>query len=168
MLTTSLKLASASLFFALSSPSSICFASSISSSAFSNGTFPISFKYIRTGSSRPMPSGMDKSSFDISILDNSSSRPASSISSTSSSTGSCSLSMAARISTLVFSSSSKILSNNSPSMEASGNSDKISSYFRVFLFFAAISSKVAIFSLNVVIFSSIFVAPSFQYISDLQ
>ena len=61
MLTTSLRLASASFFFASSSPSSILLASSVSSSALKRGTLPISFRYIRTGSSIFMPSGRERS-----------------------------------------------------------------------------------------------------------
>ena len=56
ILTVSRRLASESFFFASSSPSSIRFASSISSSELNNGILPISFKYIRTGSSVPTPS----------------------------------------------------------------------------------------------------------------
>ena len=66
MLTTRRRFASASSFFASSSPSSILCASSISLSALKSGTFPISFKYILTGSSMLTPSGTDRSIFSIS------------------------------------------------------------------------------------------------------
>ena len=49
-------MASARRFFAASSPSSIRLASSISSSGVKRSTLPISFRYIRTGSSMASPS----------------------------------------------------------------------------------------------------------------
>ena len=61
MLTTSLKFASQSILFASSSPFSILFASSISSSAVKRGTLPISLRYILTGSSTAIPFGKDAS-----------------------------------------------------------------------------------------------------------
>ena len=66
MLTTRRRFASASFFLASISPCSIRCAKSTSSSAVKSGTFPISFKYIRTGSSMLTPSGIDKSIFSIS------------------------------------------------------------------------------------------------------
>ena len=72
VLTTRRRFASASLFLAASSPSSIRFASSISSSVDKSGTFPISLRYIRTGSSRLTPSGTERSIFSISISSSSS------------------------------------------------------------------------------------------------
>ena len=62
MLTTSRRFASVSFFFAASSPSSTLFASSISSSVLRSGTLPISFKYMRTGSSVLTPSSTSTSS----------------------------------------------------------------------------------------------------------
>ena len=85
ILTTRRRLASASLFLALSSPSDILLARSISSSALKRGTFPISFKYIRTGSSILIPSGTDRSIFSISTSSSSSARIRSSISASRSS-----------------------------------------------------------------------------------
>ena len=78
--TTSLRFASASAFFASSSPFSIRFASSISSSAVRRGTLPISLRYIRTGSSMLTPS----TSESMSIF----STPSSSVSARSSALGS--------------------------------------------------------------------------------
>ena len=66
MLTTRRRFASASSFFASSSPSSMRCASSISRSALRSGTLPISFKYIRTGSSTLTPSGTERSIFSTS------------------------------------------------------------------------------------------------------
>ena len=62
MLTTSLRLASHKRCLASSSPASILLARLISSSAVSKATLPISFKYIRTGSSTAMPFGRFESS----------------------------------------------------------------------------------------------------------
>ena len=62
MLTTRRRLASVSCFFASSSPASTRFASSTSCSVVSSGTFPISFRYIRTGSSVLTPSSTSTSS----------------------------------------------------------------------------------------------------------
>ena len=56
MLTTKRRFASIRRSFADSSPCAFLFANSISSSAVKSGTVPISFKYIRTGSSVPTPS----------------------------------------------------------------------------------------------------------------
>ena len=66
MLTTRRRFASASSFLASSSPSSIRWASSISRSALKRGTFPISFRYMRTGSSMLTPSGTERSMFSTS------------------------------------------------------------------------------------------------------
>ena len=60
--TTRRRLASARRFLAFSSPSSIRLASSISSSGDSRSTLPISFRYIRTGSSMARPSAKTVSS----------------------------------------------------------------------------------------------------------
>ena len=61
MLTTRRRLASARRFCASKSPSSMRLASLISSSADSKGTRPISLRYILTGSSILMPSGILRS-----------------------------------------------------------------------------------------------------------
>ena len=95
MLTTSLRLASQSFFFASSSPFSIFLASSISSSAESRGTLPISLRYILTGSSTVIPLGSEasRSTFPSSItISSSCSRSSTSRLRSSASSGSISVS----------------------------------------------------------------------------
>ena len=83
MLTTRRRLASVSFFLAIfptltssgvapsALPASILLANIISSSADSRGTRPISFKYMRTGSSILTPSGTVKFTFTVSFSDSS-------------------------------------------------------------------------------------------------
>jgi len=75
ILTTRRKLASINLSLATGSPSDLRLASSSSSSAVNNGTVPISFKYILTGSSVPTPSS--KPTLSNSTISSSSSKSSS-------------------------------------------------------------------------------------------
>ena len=153
ILTTSLKLASAKRFFASSSPSAILFASSISSSALKRGTFPISFKYIRTGSSILMPSGTERSIFSTST--SSSSVITISISSSASSSAlirSTSIPLASRY--------SKILSICSASSSMSEKKSLISCNSKILFFFFPRATSSFNFSPNFAMFSSIYLCPS--------
>ena len=69
------------IFSIATAPSSIFWASSISSSAERRGTLPISLRYIRTGSSTLTPSGTERSIFSTSTSSSSSSMISSSTSS---------------------------------------------------------------------------------------
>ena len=82
---SSLRFFKIAIFSFATAPSSIFWARSISSSALSSGTFPISFKYIRTGSSIETPSGTERSIFSTSISSSSSFNRSSSSTSSSSS-----------------------------------------------------------------------------------
>ena len=153
MLTTRRRFASARRFLAASSPFSILFASSISSSAERSGTLPISFRYIRTGSSMLTPSGTERSILSSSI------------------SSSSSLSMSASSSSRIISSAllSVILSTSTPLASRKSNTFSICStpsgwslkksliswYSSTFFFFLASSRSSTSFSLNLPIFISI-------------
>ena len=140
MLTTRRKFASARRFFASWSPSSIRFASSISSSAESSGTLPISFKYIRTGSSMDTPSGTERSIFSTSI--------SSSSSTSSRMSSSASSSVILKTSILFASRKSRIFSNLSESSCISAKKSLISWYSNIFFFFFARLNSSFNFSWN--------------------
>ena len=152
MLTTRRRLASARRFLASSSPCSIRFASSISSSAVRRLTLPISLRYIRTGSSMLTPSGTERS-----IL-------SSSISSSSSSLSSSASSSSIRLSSLpeIRSTSTPLASRKSYTFSICSTSrgwslkkSLISWYSSTFFFFFASSRSSTSFSLNLPIFISI-------------
>ena len=155
ILTTRRRFDSASFFFASSSPSSIFFASSISSSGESSGTFPISFKYIRTGSSTPIPSGTDRSICSTSI---SSSGSASSSSENRSGSISSSFDIF-KTSTCFLSRKSYMRSSFSGVSSSPAKASRTSVSSRTFFLLFASSRSFDNFSSNVSVFSSII--PSF-------
>ena len=121
------------IFSFATAPASMFFASSISSSALKRGTLPISFKYIRTGSSMDTPSGTERSIFSTSI---------SSSSSTSSKISSSESSSVIRSTSILFASrKSRILSNCSASNCMSAKKSLISWYSNMFFFFLAKANR---------------------------
>ena len=146
MLTTRRRLVSASRFFASSSPASIRLANSISSSGDNREIFPISFRYMRTGSSTLMPSGTENSICSRSM------------SSSNSSSGSSSISSSfpiRRISILFASRKSKITSHFSESRLSPEKKSRISCSSRTLFFFLASAKSRCSFSSNPNTFSSI-------------
>ena len=117
------------IFSFATAPASMFFASSISSSALKRGTLPISFKYIRTGSSMDTPSGTERSIFSTSI-------------STSSKISSSESSSVIRSTSILFASrKSRILSNCSASNCMSAKKSLISWYSNMFFFFLAKANR---------------------------
>ena len=164
MLTTRRRFASARRFFASSSPSSILCASLISSSAERSGTLPISFKYMRTGSSMLTPSGTERSMFSISIS-SSSERSMSSSSRTrrsrSAAFGSSVMSERRSTSMPLASRYSNTFSICSASSGISRKKSLISWYSRTLFFFLPYATSSFNFSINFALSKSID-CPSFH------
>ena len=148
MLTTRRRFASARRFLASSSPSAILLARSTSSSAVRSGTLPISFRYMRTGSSMLIPSGTDRSSFSMSTSSSSEiMRSTSSISSSSPLMRSTSMLCDSRY--------SNTFSMWSGSSSISEKKSLISCTSRILFFFFPRETRSFNFSSNFTMFSSI-------------